>query len=199
MGSDYSGVKFKVIQQSEDKIQDSRIQEMIKWAKVFHQKGLAPLYEGGSYGNLSFRIRNDELSFFITASHTALNAELTEANFVHVINCDLDNNSVYTIGPGEPSSETMLHFALYKAREDINCIMHGHCSEILAASREKGFTSTAKTAEYGTVELVNEVLKIADSEDFLIMTGHGFLALGKTLKETGQLALDVLQKCRKRT
>lgn len=199
MGSEYLGVKFRVFRQPGKKFQDDRIREMIKWAKIFHEEELAPLYEGGSYGNLSFRIISHELPFFITASHTALNSHLTAADFVQINNCDLEKNVVHTIGPGEPSSETMLHYALYKARNDINCILHGHCSEILAASHAENFIRTEQQADYGSVELVNEVLKIAEQENFLIMTGHGFLSLGKTIKQAGELALGVLRKCRERT
>ncbi|MFC1887921.1 class II aldolase/adducin family protein [Candidatus Cloacimonadota bacterium] len=195
METQYQGVKFQLVELDKMKHQDARISEIIKWAKIYHEKGLAPLYETGSYGNLSFRIESNKTPFFITASNTALNSELNSDNFIQVMDCDLGNNVVYISGAGEPSSETMLHYAIYQARSDINCIMHGHCEMILQVSEQIQLPKTYKPASYGTTDLVREVTNIVNEADFLIMRDHGFLSMGNTIEAAGQLSLKILYKC----
>jgi len=196
---EYQGVKFRIIHQPETVKPDQRIKKMINWAQVFHDHNLAPAYEGGSFGNLSFRIEPEKNSFFITASHTALDYTLNFRNFIKVINCDPEINTVIVTGSGEPSSETLLHHAIYQARPDINCIMHGHCREILANWEYLKLPTTEKAVPYGTKELVQAVLKIINEGNFLIMKDHGFLSLGNTIADSGNRALKILNKCLKIT
>ncbi|KQC08753.1 MAG: hypothetical protein APR54_04225 [Candidatus Cloacimonas sp. SDB] len=195
---EYQGVKFKIIHIPEAMKADQRIKKMIVWARIFHDHNLAPAYEGGSFGNLSFRIEPEKNSFFITASHTALDQTLSTGNFVQINNCDPEINTVTVTGSGEPSSETLLHHAIYQARPDVNCIMHGHCREILANSANLKLPATEKAVPYGTKELVQAVLKLINEGNFLIMKDHGFLSLGNTIADAGNLVLEMLDKCSKK-
>ena len=51
----YEGIKFDVVLENKTLPNHENIEELKKWCKEFHEKGLTPPYEGGSYGNLSFR------------------------------------------------------------------------------------------------------------------------------------------------
>jgi len=192
MEKEYKGVKFHLLRRKEKHYSDSRINELIKWAGLFHEKGLAPLYEGGSYGNLSFRLDPGSNAFYITASHTALNSVLTEKDFVLVENCDPLNNQVFVQGEGEPSSETLLHYEVYNARPDIHSILHGHCEIIMQAVEQLGIIQTKKTVSYGTPDLASEVLKIVDRDNFLMIRDHGFLTLGESIDKAGKKTIKIL-------
>ncbi|NTW33900.1 MAG: class II aldolase/adducin family protein [Bacteroidetes bacterium] len=181
----YTGVKFKTILNNEILTFDSRIGELKYWCKIFHEKNLAPPYQGGSYGNLSFRINSNSNEFIITGSSVGLKEELTDDSFVKVTGCDMEKHLVYATGTRNPSSESMLHFAIYKQRPDINAIFHGHCSLLLKNTNFLGITETEKEESYGTIELVNRVLKISEKENFLNIKKHGFISLGNSMKEAG--------------
>jgi ribulose-5-phosphate 4-epimerase/fuculose-1-phosphate aldolase len=86
----------------------------------------------------------------------------------------------------------MLHAAIYAARPEINAIFHGHHNQLLAEAESRGIPVTAREQLYGTPALVNEVLLVARGEDFFIMRGHGFVALGRDGEQAGQLIEQVL-------
>jgi L-fuculose-phosphate aldolase len=194
----YQGVKFKTVFEKKQTLADDRIEKLKSWCKVFHKKNLAPPYPGGSFGNLSFRIRKGEKNFIITGSRIGLKNSLTNDSFVEVVNCNFENKIIYAIGTREPSSESMLHFAIYKTRPDINAIFHGHCTELLENASKLKIPTTSKEGSYGTMELVNSVLEIIDKNDMVTMKNHGFIALGNTMKEAGEITLKYLERiCRK--
>ena len=185
----YEGVKFTVEFISSDVPQDLRLDELKKWCKIFHEKNLAPPYPDGSYGNLSFRV--EEKEFIITGSKIGLKDSLTNGCFVKVDFVDFETGKVFIHGIRDPSSEAMLHSAIYNKREDVNAIFHGHSPEILANSSKLKIPETKKEEPYGTIELVDSVLDILDDEKFIIMKNHGFIALGETMEEAGEKTLEI--------
>ena len=195
MGEVYVGAKFRTKMISKELPNDPRLERLKYWCKEFHNKGLAPPYKGGSYGNLSLRLSNNKNSLIITASQSSLKDSITNDRFVLVSEIDLCNGIVYANGSREPSSEAMLHYVIYGARSDIQAIFHGHCSRISGKAEKLGIPITSKEEPYGTIALAEEVLQILDNNYFLEMKNHGFLSLGKSLDETGNLALEFLKKC----
>jgi L-fuculose-phosphate aldolase len=192
----YQGVKFKTETLSREIPKDQRMEELKYWCKEFHEHNLAPPYEGGSYGNLSLRLRSGEEQFMITGSRIGLKNELSDDCFVKVSSCDLEKGIVYVHGIREPSSESMLHFEIYRRRKDVNAIFHGHSPEILACSDKLNLPETIREEPYGTPELVQRVLEVLGDKYFLIMKNHGFISLGRTMKQAGGLALQILERCR---
>jgi len=192
----YQGVKFKTETLSGEIPKDQRMKELKHWCKEFHEHNLAPPYEGGSYGNLSFRLRSGEEQFVITGSRISLKNGLLDDCFVRVSSCDLEKRIVYVYGIREPSSESMLHFEIYRQRKDVNAIFHGHSQEILSCSDKLNLPKTTKEEPYGTPQLVQRVLEALGNKYFLIMKNHGFIALGKTMKQAGGFTLQVLERCR---
>ena len=175
--------------------QDERLKELKYWCKTFHEKDLAPAYEGGSYGNLSFRVAEHKDKFIITASKNSLENFASDDSFVTVSCVDLKNGIVRAFGNKEPSSEAMLHYAIYKQRPDLNAIFHGHCKQISSNIKRLGITETKKEESYGTLKLVNRVLDVLGEEPFLEMKNHGFISLGKTIQEAGEQTLRIFKEC----
>jgi S-methyl-5-thioribose-1-phosphate isomerase len=191
----YEGVKFKTEFLSRKIPEDKRLEKLKYWCKIFHEKNLAPPYPGGSYGNLSFRIKDKELPFIITGTSIGLKDSLKRDSFVKVENCDLEKRTIYVHGVREPSSESMLHYMIYQKREDINAIFHGHCEEILTQAENLNLPVTLEEESYGSVKLIDSVLKILDSNNFILMKNHGFISLGRSMEEAGEQTIKILYKC----
>lgn len=187
MPEGYEGVRFMTTVVGRAPT-DTRIAELKLWCEVFHTHNLAPPYSGGSYGNLSFRVRPGANGFVITTSKTGLNV-LADNCFSEVLYIDLGKGIVYASGTKEPSSESMVHYVIYRERPDVGAVFHGHSLEILASANALRVPETEREAPYGTLDLVEEVLNVLNKENFLTMKNHGFLSLGKTMQEAGELAM----------
>ena len=174
---------------------DPAIKELEDWCRRFHEQGLTPSFEGSSLGNLSFRPEKGKSSFIITASQLEMKDNLTADAFVRIHTCDSDRGIVRASGTRKPSSESMLHFEIYKARSDINAIFHGHCAPILERAEEMNLAVTRREEPFGSAALVRRVLEILEDHTFIVMKNHGFLALGVDMESAGRLALRVHGEC----
>lgn len=192
MAEEYSGTKFRTELKESDPPQDTRLEELRYWCKVFHEKNLTPPYPGGSYGNLSFREKARENSFIITGTSIGLKDDLDDSCFVRVTGCDVENKIIYAEGKRLPSSESMLHYSIYNARPYVQAIFHGHAVEFLNAALNLNIPETATIEPYGSIELVNSVLDILGYQNFFIIKNHGFISLGNSMKETGERSLALL-------
>ncbi len=190
----YQGVKFQTIFLQKAAPIHDKIAELEKWCHIFHQKNLAPPYPGGSFGNLSFRTEND--TFIITGSRIGLKCDLTNDCFVEIIECDFENKKIKVIGTREPSSETMLHAALYQKHQKVMAVFHGHSPELLQNSFKLKIPETKEEKPYGTMELVESVLEMIDENKLIMMKNHGFIAVGKSMREAGNLVLEYLSRSR---
>lgn len=192
----YTGVKFEVVFINRHYIPDDpRLEELKYWCGEFHRRNFAPPCGEFSQGNLSFRMQSGEEPFIITGAQVGWKDRLSNNAFVAVHACDFDLNTVYASGMRDPSSETMLHAAIYKRRKDVEAIFHGHCPEILSSSGKINLPETKEAQPYGSGELVKSVLEILYDEPFLIMKRHGFISLGKTMKEAGERAVEMYCRC----
>jgi ribulose-5-phosphate 4-epimerase/fuculose-1-phosphate aldolase len=171
---------------SDELVSDPRLEELKHWCSEFHRLNLAPLYPGGSYGNLSFRVKPGSNEFVITASGLALKDNLTDDFFVLICDVDLKGQVVWVRGRRVPSSESMLHHAVYAGRPDVNAVFHGH------GNLKPGLPETAKEEQYGSLALVNSVIPLIARHDLIVLKRHGFLSLGKDLAEAGRRVVKAL-------
>lgn len=101
-------------------------------------------------------------------------------------------------GRGKPSVEFKTHLAVYRARRDVNAVVHAHpvYSGVLAALRVGlkpvleelvlylgGPIEVAEYAPPGTEELARNVVKALGDRCAVLMANHGALACGSTLEE----------------
>ena len=181
--------KFKTLFLAKAAPEDTRLERLKYWCRRFHCRGLTPSYGSGSYGNLSFRVKKGLNGFIITTSGLLLKNNLKDGSFFHVTGVGPAEKQVSGYGLKPPSSESLLHFAIYRKRRDVNAIFHGHCAELLDNAHAAGIPQTFKEEPYGTKALVNSVLKILGKNDLIIMKGHGFISLGKDMDDAGDRAL----------
>ncbi len=118
---------------------------------------------------------------------------------------DMDGNIIGK--PFKPSIESGMHLSIYKARPNINAIVHAHpvnaCT--FAATDLKintrlgseayailGQIAYAGYALMGTNSLAEEVAKFAADSNCVMMRNHGVLTVGKTMLEAFD-RLEVLE------
>jgi ribulose-5-phosphate 4-epimerase/fuculose-1-phosphate aldolase len=186
-------VKFRVEFLSHDAPDDERLGQLREWCVRFDHSGLTPPFEGvgRSLGNLSFRLRPDDPAFVITASTLMSKQDLTPADFVTVFRCDLERRTVYAAGKRDPSSESLMHFEIYKRRPDVAAIFHGHDQQITAQAALLDVPETEEFRPPGTPELLDQVMAILNDQPFLVMKKHGFLSFGPNMEEAGNQALEI--------
>ena len=189
MSEIYSGTKFKTIFKENRTISNEKTIELAKYCNKFAELGLAPFVDGGHAGNLSFRTEN---GFIITAGGSDL-AKTNENDFVEVIN--VKDSEVIVVGTKEPSSETLMHNAIYKLRQDINGVFHGH--DKIVMENPQDLPITEKEQPYGTKALADEVIKLLNTinnTNYIIIKNHGIISLGETMEKAGNLAIETHNK-----
>jgi len=184
-------IRFNSIFVSDQAPRDPRIEELKEWCERFQKNELTPEVQGNYTGNLSFRSGE---GFIITASGMKSKKNLADDCFVYVKDYDEKTNTFYVEGKKQPSSETMMHYLIYKNHEEVNAVFHGHDDTIVANADKLGLPVTEKEYESGTIELAKEVLKILGDKNLIALRNHGFVSLGGTMKEAGELALATLKR-----
>jgi len=151
----------------------------------------------GSGGNLSARIADDD-ACWVTASGAWLH-RLSRAAFASVRISDGSPAAVGGLPPGrtEPTSELALHLALYRARPDVNAVIHLHpqTALLLDALGEHIRIVTTDHAFYlrrvstvpfrlpGSVELAALTAAMAaDGTNCLVLSQHGCVVMAGSVE-----------------
>lgn len=167
---------------------------MIQISSYLYEKGLVP----GKSGNISIRYKKDEYErIAVTPSRLSLKS-LVEKDIVIV---DMDENKIYDDNK-TPTSELLMHLKIYKARKDIDAIVHTH-SPIATGfafagekiERIEGFGPIKDQfipyVDYynpGSVELAEAVSKGLEKTDVVILKEHGIVSIGENLDEASLLS-----------
>ncbi len=185
----YQGVKFGFRRIKDSFDYDDRLAELNRWAYLFSQLGLTPVHADGAYGNQSYRTEKE--SFIITKSGMVPSEPLLRENYCHVTGYDEPSGTFLTEGASVPSSESLLHHALYRAMPKINAILHGHSTLINTYAADLGIPVTRDFHPYGTPELARSAVELVNGAIlFFILKDHGFVALGEDIDRAGKLTLD---------
>ena len=99
-------------------------QELIVAGKVLVAQG----QDDFTRGHISFRLPDDPGRFFMKAHSLGLD-EITLAN---ILTIDLDGKVV--AGTARRHSEVFIHSEIFKARPDVNCVIHTHPTYSIALS-----------------------------------------------------------------
>ncbi|MGB9847471.1 MAG: class II aldolase/adducin family protein [Desulfotomaculales bacterium] len=145
----------------------------------------------GTWGNLSARVPKEEC-IVITPSGLPYN-NLTGKDMVV-----LNMQGEVLEGERRPSTEYMLHLAIYRARPDVNAILHTHSiyASALAVVRKPippiledlvqmvgGGVPVAPYARAGTKELARVAAETLGSLGAVLLANHGVVGVGRTLEE----------------
>ena len=161
-------------------------QEIVNFARKIYRKGFVT----GISGNLSIRV-NDKYLLITPKSKCYEKIKISDIVLI-------DLNGKIIEGETEPSSEKKLHIEIYKARKDINAIIHTHSTYtcILAAKELSlpvildeqkdvlgGEIKVAKYAPCGSNELAIEAVNALRDKKGVILAKHGAVAVGKSMHE----------------
>lgn len=159
--------------------------KIIEYGKLCGVKNFTPGYSG----NISARYGKGML---ITASGSS-NGYLKNSEIVYT---DFEGKS-FEKGK-KPSSEKLLHAAIYKLRPEINFVIHVHApylSSFASAGKDLmepimaenvfyfGGIPLAEYALPSTHELVDNTVKFFDKYDAVLMANHGFVVASKTIED----------------
>lgn len=181
MTESYCGVKFKTIFDNKTILKNPKILELINWCKEFNKMG----FTANCAGNLSFRTNN---GFIISCSRAEF-SNIEPADFTEVLSTDISRKEILVNGIKEPSAESFMHNEIYQRRNDINAVFHGHSEEFLKYGDKLSLPITEKEQPGGSIELMREVIKVLDNNNFILIKNHGFLSLGDIMATAGNLAI----------
>ena len=147
----------------------------------------------GASGNVSMRIRREGGELLaVTASRVPYH-RFTEDD---VVICDLDLDAVY--GDGVPSSESLTHVAVYRARPDVGAVIHTHSVQASAFAvaglpipaildeQVVSLGGAVEVATYGpsaSEELAGNAVAALGERAAVLLRYHGVLGAGADLDE----------------
>ena len=168
---------------------DARIAQLIWWAARFAELGFTPSYGRGDHGNLSCRTPT---GLVMTARETE-KATLRPDQFVEVIRVEWTARPVklHCRGTRLPSTDALMHLEVYRLRPDMQTAFHGHDQQALAKAAALRIPVTAHSAATQTLDVVVDVKRLVGSTDYLLLRDHGFLALGTSPDDAGELVRTI--------
>lgn len=173
---------------------------MSKWQeekRIVLEAGQRMLERGlvvGAFGNVSLRLAPDDGRELLAISPSQRYYDTLTVDDIQII--DFEGDPVE--GDLIPSVETMLHIGIYRARRNINAVIHTHsvfASAIAVAGLEipailddqvTYIGGEIKVAEYalsGSQELVENVLAALGERNAVLLPNHGVVGIGRTMRD----------------
>jgi len=196
----YEGViKFKYVCEDKSLLIPDEIFDIINPVRLLLKEKdyLGQYPDGISYGNVSLRDKESK-EFYITASDTGKIIYTKPCHYVKVTDCDIVNNLCYYKGKALPSSESLSHHIIYSNCSKAKAVIHIHNKPLWLKLKSK-VPTTATNVEYGTVEMVYEIINILQNtnlrnEKILVMGGHedGLISFGETIEEASKILFNYI-------
>ena len=168
--------------------------QLLETRKKVVEKGIEMLATNltvGTWGNISCRVPGED---YIAITPTGMSYDTLVPEDIVV----LDLNGKTISGTRKPSVEVPLHLAIYKAREDVQAIVHTHSAYATAmavARREipgavedlvQIVGGNVRVNEYalpGTEQLGLNAVKAMEGRNAVLLANHGMLGAGRNLEE----------------
>ena len=183
----------------------SKWQEEKKTVLEAAQKMAASGLVVGTSGNISLRLSGKRQLLAITPS--SRHYDLLDADDIQIV----DFNGRTTEGSLRPSMETALHIGIYKARKNVNAVIHTHsvyASAAAVAGREippilddqvaflGGEIKLAGHAPGGSAEQVTAVIQALGDRSGVLLANHGAVGTGRTMRDAFT-ACELIEKTAK--
>lgn len=165
-----------------------KLRELDHYRSMLHQQKLIAAYADGiGYGNISIKL--DDGSMAISGSQTGHLARLSAEHYACVTKADIQQNTLWSKGPVQASSESLTHAAIYEIDDKIQAVMHIHHLALWQKYLQR-LPSTSAEVHYGTPEMAVAVQQLYKNDDWqkcpvIIMGGHeeGIITFGRDLAE----------------
>jgi ribulose-5-phosphate 4-epimerase/fuculose-1-phosphate aldolase len=189
-GEAYVGRKFRTdFLGREFVLVDAAAKEFIRISRLLDSARMGPQHAG----NISVRRADGML---IKAGGVPFR-ELEQKDIVLVVDYDRKKNVASAWGRLEPSSETPMHWLIYRNFPKVAAVIHAHDPVVLANQQLVGKLGIAATEDetlYGTLQQADEVVKELKDAEYVFIRGHGSVSVGKDLGA----AFDALMRVHKR-
>ncbi len=156
------------------------------------------------YGNLSSvrdyvqYYKSNHPQFIITGTQTGKYKILNGSHYTRVLDYNIETLHIQMMGPIEASSEALTHAAIYESNHQIQAVFHIHSSPIWKKMIEDKSDHTDADIPYGTALMAMATQKCIGKKSYgtFCMHGHedGVVIYGRSIKEAGQLTLDLYDK-----
>jgi len=198
-------IKYRLHHEFTEAHPDWNIASMNTWRTLLYQLQLigqqADRYMGYGYGNISQRFNNQQ--FIISGTQTGSIAELSVDNYCLVVAADLANNTLYSSGPCNPSSEALSHASVYSQNNNIHCVIHTHSPDIWRATSALKLAHTAHDVAYGTPDMAHAISHLFNSgqlksRTLFTMLGHedGVISFGQNFPQAACAMINTLASAR---
>ncbi|HMF47873.1 MAG TPA: class II aldolase/adducin family protein [Candidatus Saccharimonadales bacterium] len=176
---------------------ESLKEKMLMACKVLQHQGVLD-----GYGHLSARLADGRL---LSTPHMPPG----KVALRDLIIIDADGNKLE--GQGEPNGETPMHTSIYKARDDVQCILHYHPDELIAvAASGQGIKVIANCGVHfyrGTPiydspllirspQLGDKVAATLGDRNAVLLRGHGGTVVADDLDTLLRLGLDLVRSAK---
>ena len=176
---------------------ESLKEKMLMACKVLQHQGVLD-----GYGHLSARLADGRL---LSTPHMPPG----KVALRDLIIIDADGNKLE--GQGEPNGETPMHTSIYKARDDVQCILHYHPDELIAvAASGQGIKVIANCGVHfyrGTPiydspllirspQLGDKVVATLGDRNAVLLRGHGGTVVADDLDTLLRLGLDLVRSAK---
>lgn len=165
--------------------------QVVKYALSADRSGLCKHRAG------NFSVRDPE-SGYVCITPTGVDRE--ELSYHDIIVIDLEAGVMEAETGLRPTSETLMHLAVYKSRPDVHAVAHTHSRyatsfavlkkeipaivyEVAGLGCKKGYIPIAPYGRPGTPELAQSIVEPLQIADVALMESHGVIAVDKVLKE----------------
>ncbi len=176
---------------------ESLKEKMLMACKVLQHQGVLD-----GYGHLSARLADGRL---LSTPHMPPGKVALRDLII------IDANGNKLEGQGEPNGETPMHTSIYKARDDVQCILHYHPDELIAvAASGQGIKVIANCGVHfyrGTPiydspllirspQLGDKVAAALGDRNAVLLRGHGGTVVADDLDTLLRLGLDLVRSAK---
>lgn len=158
------------------------------------QKMLGKGLVAGTSGNVSLRLPPEGEKQLLAITPSAKHYNSLAADDIQIV----DFNGKTVEGSLRPSTETMLHIGIYRARKNVNAVIHTHsvfASAVSVAGLDippiledqiaflGGSIKLAKYAITGSPELVASVITALGDRNAALLPNHGVIGTGRNMDD----------------
>ena len=181
-------------------------EDIIKFALKLNSTNLSPLRSG----NVSIRSTENNIEGFLLTPSGIKYETLKPEDVVFLSLKDkYDDLKMFNSGLN-PSSEWRFHQDIYLKKKEVKAIVHAHSPHATAVSTHgKSIPAfhymvalaggddikCAEYATFGTTELSTNIIKVLENRKACLMSNHGQLTIGTTIKQAFELAQEVENIC----
>jgi L-fuculose-phosphate aldolase len=181
-------------------------EDIIKFALKLNSTNLSPLRSG----NVSIRSTENNIEGFLLTPSGIKYETLKPEDVVFLSLKDkYDDLKMFNSGLN-PSSEWRFHQDIYLKKKEVKAIVHAHSPHATAVSTHgKSIPAfhymvalaggndikCAEYATFGTTELSINIIKVLENRKACLMSNHGQLTVGTTIKQAFELAQEVENIC----